>query len=67
MSIPITIRLCLFTPTGPAGSRLERGVPLPLKSFDFPDTEEGRRQADEAREALQNYVTRYIIPKAAKQ
>jgi len=62
----IEIRLQLWTPTGPAGDRLERAVPLPIKQFNFPDSPEGREKAEQAREHLQDYVSKYIIPKAKK-
>ncbi len=63
----VEIRLCLYTTYGPAGPRLERGTPLPVKQFDFPDTEEGRRAAEQAKEHLQNYVTKYHVPKHSKK
>jgi hypothetical protein len=62
----IEIRLQLWTPHGPAGHRLERATPLPIKSFDFPDTEQGRIDAERARDHLQDYASKYIIPKRAK-
>jgi len=51
----ISIRLCLFTQWGGAGHRLRRSEPLPVASFDFPDTPLGREQAEEARKQLQRY------------
>jgi hypothetical protein len=65
--IPITIELTLMTPHGPAGTRLERSVPLPIKQFSFPDTEEGRNEIEKARELLQNYVNKHVIPRFKKQ
>lgn len=62
----IEIRLQLWTSHGPAGHRLERSVPLPIKEFNFPDTNEGREKAEQARQHLQNYVDKHVIPKAAK-
>ena len=62
----IAIRLQLWTEHGPAGHRLERSAPLPIKSFDFPDTPEGRVDAERARQHLQDYASKYIIPKAKK-
>ena len=59
----IEIRLQLWTDHGPAGHRLERAVPLPIKAFDFPDTEEGRAQAERAKAHLQDYCNKYVIPK----
>ena len=67
MSIPIHLEITLCTPAGPAGPRLERGVALPIKSFSFPVTRETLQdvftEAEKSREHLQNYVTKYIIPK----
>lgn len=55
----IEIRLCLFTALGyPAGARLERGPRLPVTEFHFPDTPAGRAQAEEAKAALQEYVSK---------
>lgn len=51
----IRIRLALFTEYGPAGHRLQKATPLPIKDFTFPDTPEGRKEAEEAREKLQGY------------
>jgi hypothetical protein len=65
--IPITIALTLMTPSGPAGGRLERSVPLPINKFSFPDTEEGRRDVERARELLQNYVNKHIVLKTSKK
>lgn len=65
--IPISIELTLCTPHGPAGARLERSLPLPIKQFSFPDTEEGRVDAERARDLLQAYVNKHVIPKFAKQ
>lgn len=62
----ISLRLQLWTEHGPAGHRLERSVPLPIKEFDYPDSEEGRRSADQAKEHLQNYVDKHLVPKARK-
>jgi hypothetical protein len=62
----IELRLQLWTPHGPAGGRLERAAPLPIKKFDFPDTPEGRIDAERARAHLQDYASKYIIPKAKK-
>jgi hypothetical protein len=59
----IQIRLSLFTEMGPAGMRLQRKIPLPISSFDFPDTPEGRSEAEIAREQLQNYVGKYHVPR----
>lgn len=62
----IEIRLQLWTPHGPAGHRLERAAPLPIKEFNFPDTQEGRIDAERARQHLSDYVAKYIVPKAKK-
>ena len=62
----IEIRLQLWTPHGPAGHRLERSVPLPIKDFNFPDTEDGRTKAEQAKAHLQDYVTKHVIPKAKR-
>jgi len=66
MSIEITIKeegesLVLHTPFGPAGPRLRRAVELPVKAFRFPNTEEGRIQADRAQGHLQDYCDKYIV------
>ena len=61
--IPIHIELTLCTPHGPAGSRLERSVPLPIQKFSFPDTPEGRVDAERARDLLQDYVNKHVIPR----
>jgi hypothetical protein len=61
--VNIEIRLQLWTPHGPAGHRLERAVPLPIKEFNYPDTLEGRKSAEKARDHLQDYVTKYVGPK----
>ena len=66
MSIKITIKeeghfLVLHTPIGPAGPRLRRGVELPVKAFRFPNTEEGRIQAERAQAHLQDYCDKYIV------
>ena len=65
--IPIHIELTLCTPHGPAGHRLERSVPLPITKFSFPDTPEGRDEAGRAKELLQNYVNKHVIPRFKKQ
>ena len=62
-AMTISIRLQLWTDHGPAGHRLERAVPLPIKEFNFPDTQDGREQAEKAKGHLQDYVTKYVIPK----
>ena len=64
---PVTQMIVLCTPFGLAGPRLERGVPLPIKEFIFPKTDEGQRKADEAQQHLQNYVNKYHVPKASKK
>lgn len=64
MLTKVEIRLALYTQTGPAGWRLERAAPLPIKQFDFPDTPDGRQAAEQAREHLADYVTKYHIPKS---
>jgi hypothetical protein len=64
--IPITIKLTLETPLGPAGHRLERAVPLPINQFSFPDTPEGRIDAEKAKVLLQNYVDKHVIPELRK-
>jgi hypothetical protein len=65
--IPIHIELTLCTPHGPAGMRLQRSVPLPIKEFSFPFTEEGIIEAEKARDLLQNYVNKHVIPRFKKQ
>lgn len=55
----ISVRLVLFTDHGIAGHRLERGAALPIRTFDFDDTKEGRRQATEAAELLQDYCDKH--------
>lgn len=59
----ISLRLALYTDFGPAGIRLRRGTPLPVSRFDFPDTPEGRKEAEIAQEQMQQYVDRYHVPK----
>ena len=66
MKVKITIKeegefLVLSTPFGPAGPRLRRGVELPVKAFSFPNTEEGRIQAERAKGHLQDYCDKYIV------
>lgn len=63
----ILLRLQLYTPHGPAGHRLERAAPLPVNQFDFPDTQEGRESAERARDHLQAYVNKYIVPKSTRR
>ena len=65
--IPIAIELTLATPIGPAGHRLERAVPLPIKQFSFPDTPQGRIDAENAKVLLQNYVDKHITPESMKK
>ena len=62
----IELRLQLWTDHGPAGHRLERSVPLPIKEFDYPDTDDGRTKAEQARAHLQDYCDKHVIPKARK-
>lgn len=47
----------------PAGWRLQRGEPLPIKGFRFLALNE----ANEARDALQDYVDRYVLPRGIKR
>jgi hypothetical protein len=63
MTPKISIRLVLYTDLGPAGWRLERERPLPVERFDFDDTEQGRAEAEKAREALQGYLERNFLKK----
>jgi hypothetical protein len=59
--------LVLNTPFGPAGARLQRGVELPINTFRFPNTPEGRISADRAQAHLQDYVDRYVVLKSSRQ
>lgn len=63
----ISLRVCLFTDLGPAGWRLEREAPLPIKEFSFPATEEGMADARTAQMLLQEYVTKNHAPKKSKK
>jgi hypothetical protein len=56
MKTRVFIRLALHTDLGTAGFRLEREMPLPIEAFDFPDTPQGRADAEEARRKLQSYI-----------
>ena len=56
MKTRVCIRLALYTDFGPAGFRLQREMPLPIDAFDFPDTEQGRADAQEAGRQLQAYI-----------
>jgi hypothetical protein len=67
MMTKVSLRLALFTDHGVAGMRLQRGPCLPISSFDFPDTTEGRKDAELAREQLQNYCDRYHVPKGKEK
>ena len=63
----VEIRLVLFTPYGPAGARLRRGVPLPNNEvFDFPNTRDGRLAAEECRDKLNDYIKRHHGKKEKK-
>lgn len=64
MTPKISLRLALWTEYGPCGARLQRGVPLPTYDFNFPDTEEGRRQAVLAQGQIQDYVDRYHVSRS---
>ena len=52
----ISIRLVLYIGTNVAGNRLRRADPLPDWPFTFPDTEQGRYDAETALKAYQSYV-----------
>lgn len=55
----LKLMLCLFTEYGPVSYRLERGHPLPVKDPFFEDSEEGRKQAGEAIEKMEDYFRRH--------
>lgn len=55
----MSIRLALYTESGPVGPRLERGAALPVRVWDFDCSEEGRVAAEGARVALQEYCDRH--------
>ena len=61
----IEIRLALYSELGPVGHRLEREAPLP-GPWDFPDTEQGRKEAEEMKEKLQAYCDRNAGNKGRK-
>lgn len=66
MNLPrVSIRLALYTELGPAGFRLQREMPLPC-ALNFPDTPQGRAEAEEARRALQAYIDKYHAPRSSK-
>ena len=52
----ITIRLVLSTELGSVGGRLDRGGNFPELPTSFPDTGEGRIEAEKARDKFQEYV-----------
>ena len=56
MTPRISIRLTLHTELGPVGTRIQRGPALPTYQFVFPDTPQGRKEAEAARAELQAYV-----------
>jgi hypothetical protein len=62
----IHIRLALHTEFGPVGPRLEREAPMPKPPYDFPDTEEGRKQAEEQKQKMQEYCDRTAGTKGRK-
>ena len=55
----LKLMLCLCTEYGPVGPRLARGRDLPITSPYFEDSEEGRKQAIEATEKMQDYFKRH--------
>lgn len=62
------LRLVLFTEAGNiAGFRLQRGTPLPVDSFNFPDTEEGRAAAERAVKAMEDYMKKPESPPAKRK
>ena len=54
----IEIRLSLHTEFGPVGPRLQRETQMPRPPYDFPDTPEGREQAEEKKERIEEYIRR---------
>jgi hypothetical protein len=67
MNLPrVHIRLILATESGPVGPRLAREMPLPPVAPSFPDTPEGRAEAEEARRLLQAYIDTHHAPKKSK-
>lgn len=56
--IDISLRICLWTQFGPAGSRLLKTQPHPDIRFDYPCTKDGMEQAKEAARKLQEYIER---------
>ena len=62
MKITISIRLVLYTEMGPVGGRLALDEPLPDYPKSFPDTEQGRIDAEKTREMLQAYIERNDKP-----
>jgi len=55
---PVTIRLVLYFGSNVVGDRLRRADPWPPLSIDFPDTAQGRKDAEIARDAYQDYLAK---------
>ena len=57
MSNPeLSIRLTICTPYGPVGARISRGLPMPRYESTYPDTPEGREQAERDLINLRTYI-----------
>ena len=65
MRTQIEIRLALYSQFGPVGHRLEKEARMP-KPWDFPDTEEGRIEAEQQKAKLQEYCDRHAENKGRK-
>lgn len=59
MKPTVSIRLTLHTEMGIVGQRLVRGEALPNVPTDFPDTAQGRIEAEAAREKFQIYIDKH--------
>jgi hypothetical protein len=58
MKPTISIRYTLHTEHGIVGQRLARGEPLPDLNLSYPETPEGRAEAEKAKRKLQDYIER---------